>query len=131
MSAGRGVLVGAAFVGLFGTGVALAASLGVSSAKLTVSTYASSVPPTTCTLSAATADRYVNQASPLSNFGTASTLQVRSGLGSNRRAFVRFDLAPCSVPGNALVTSASLRLYMNSAPSSTPKHSPPTMGAFV
>lgn len=45
-----------AVAALLATGVALAATFGVSSTKLTTSTGASSVAPTTCTLSAADAD---------------------------------------------------------------------------
>lgn len=109
----------AVLVGVFGVGIAIAASLGVTSGRLTVSTGASSIAATTCSLNAATNDSYVSQASPTSNFGTATTMSVRSSLTANMRAFVHFNLASCSIPANALVTDASLKLFMNSAPTAS------------
>ncbi len=123
MALGRGLVVAAVFVGLFGTGVALAASLGVTSAKLTVSTYASSITPTTCTLNAASADSYVAQGSATTNFGTDTEMHVTSRSGSqNRRTFVRFDISPCAIPANSLITAASLKLFLSSAPSANRTH---------
>lgn len=91
-----------------GGGIAFGASLVLSSNRLTV--FAS------CTLRAATADTYVNQASPGSNFGTATTFFVRSQIGANRRAFIRFDLASCFIPATADVITARLSLHMSTAP---------------
>ncbi len=72
------------------TGVALAATLGVSLTKLTTSTGATSILPTTCTLSAADADSRVEQGNPNNNFGTSTELHVRSRSGSqNRHTFIR------------------------------------------
>lgn len=89
--------------------VALAASLGVSSARVTLFA--------TCTLRSSPADSDVDQSSPTSNFGTSSDLYVRSKSGNaNRRLFVRLDLSSCSIPAGATVTSASLGLFMTSAP---------------
>lgn len=102
------------------TGVAFAASLGLSSTKLTTSTGAASISTTTCTLTAADADSYVDQASAGTNFGTATTLNVQSRSGSrNRRAFVQFSLAFCSIPANALITVASLKLFLSTAPTAS------------
>jgi hypothetical protein len=89
-------------------GIAFAASLVLSSNRLTV--FAS------CTLRAATADTYVNQASTGTNYGTATTFFVRSQVGANRRAFVRFDLASCYIPATAEVITARLSLHMSTAP---------------
>jgi hypothetical protein len=108
-----------ALTSVFGVGVALAATLAVTSSTLTVSTGASSISVTTCSLNAAPNDTYASQSAPSSNFGTATTLNVRSSLTQNMRAFVQFDLAPCSIPANALVTGASLKLFLNSAPSAS------------
>jgi hypothetical protein len=92
--------------------VALAASLTVSSARLTL--YAS------CTLRTAPTDSDVDQSSPTSNFGTSSDLYVRSKSGNaNRRTFVTFTLSSCSIPSTATVTSATLGLYITSAPSTS------------
>ena len=116
----RLMVAGALLVALLGAGVAVAATLGVSSTKLTTSTAASSIAPTTCTLSAADADSYVDQASTGSSFGTATSFEVRSQSSSrNRRAFVQFSLAACSIPANALITAASLKLFMFTAPTAS------------
>lgn len=105
---------------VLGVGTAVAASLGVGSGDLTLSTYASSISASTCTLTAADADSYVNQASAASNFGTATTLDVRSASSSaNRRTLVQFLLSSCSIPANALVTSATLKLFMYTAPTAS------------
>ena len=109
--AGAGLLAA-----VFGVGVAVAATLGVSSAALTVSTGPSSVAATTCTLNAAPNDSYVSQASAASNFGPATTLNVRSSLAANMRTFVQFTLTSCSIPANALVTDAELKLFLSTAP---------------
>jgi hypothetical protein len=113
----RAIVLAAGAAGLAGAGVAVAAALGVSSARLTVHTYASSIPATSCTLNAADADSYVQQQMPWSNFGTAATMHVRSASGSgNRRSFVQLGLGPCSLPTNALIVTASLKLFMHAAP---------------
>ena len=101
------------------TGVALAATLGVSSTRLTTSTGAASIAATTCTLSAADRDSFVNEASAGTNSGTATTLDVRSSSAGDRRTFVSFSLASCSIPANSLITVASLKLFMNAAPTAT------------
>jgi hypothetical protein len=61
----------------------------------------------------AVADTYVNQASPTSNFGTATSAFVRSQSGANRRTLVRFNLP--ATPSGCSVTGATLRLYSTSA----------------
>ena len=106
-----------ALTAVLGAGTALAATLGISSGKLTVSTYASSIPASTCTLGGADADSYANQASAGSNFGSATNLDVRSASASaNRRTFAQFLLTACSIPANSLVTAATLKLYMYTVP---------------
>ena len=127
------VLGGAGLVLLLVTGVAVAATLGVSSTKLTTSTGASSIAPTTCTLSAADADSYVDQASTLSNFGTATSLEVRSqSLSRNRRTFIQLSLAACSIPANALITAANLKLFMFTAPTASRAYEAhPVTGAWT
>lgn len=97
------------------SGVALAASFSASAETLTVTTIAGGVPPQSCTLSAASADAHVDESSPTSNLGSATTLEVQSG-ASDRRGFARFELAGCSLPQGALVTSAALKLHLSSAP---------------
>jgi len=98
------------------SGAAMAATLAVTSEQVTVYTSVVSIPPTTCTLSAADTDSYVSETGLFTNFGTAANLDVRSALVSNKRALAQFGLAPCSIPANSLVTAASLELYMFAAP---------------
>jgi hypothetical protein len=112
----------AASVLLLGGGVALAASLGITSSRLTTSAILSAVPVTTCTIEPS-ADSYVDQASLQqgSNFGGVTALQVESSqslglISTNKRSFVRFDLSSCSIPSVAVVTSATFSIFLSTAP---------------
>ena len=104
---------------LLASTTALAASLSVTSAKLTAftKTYGS---PVTCTLSAA-ADAYVDHANQSTNYGSAVTLAVASATTAERRTFVRFELANCSpaIPATAIVQSATLQLTTAMAAAAT------------
>ncbi|MBD0328876.1 MAG: DNRLRE domain-containing protein [Thermoleophilia bacterium] len=95
-------------------GSAYAATLGVTSRQLTESSRA--VVVQTCTLSAATADSYTREDAGSSNFGTATTLDVRNLLAARRFSFVRFDLSSCAIPSGAWVESATLTLTVLAAP---------------
>lgn len=97
-------------------GVALAATVTVSSKTLTTLTVAGGVAAQTCTLTAPTADTHVDEAGPDNTFGSATTLEVGSG-PSDRRTLVQFDLASCSIPAGARVSSAALKLHLSTAPS--------------
>jgi hypothetical protein len=108
---------------LIGGGVALAASLGVTSSRLTTSTVLATVPTSNCTLEPS-GDSYVDQATLQqgSNFGGATTLQVESSqtlalVSTNKRSFVKFDLSTCGIPSVAVVTSATLSIFLSTAPS--------------
>ena len=112
-------LVGA-FAGTIGTAVAVAATVGLSSAKLTTYTAASTVALGTCTLSGSSADAYVDQSNAGTNFGAAASLHVRTQNGNkNKRTFVKHDLASCGIPASARVTTATLKLYLATAPAAT------------
>lgn len=111
------IAIGAAAMAAALAGAA-AATLPVESERLTVSSELGGVPLSTCTVGAA-ADSYVDELNGLANFGTASSLSVRSAALENRRAFVRFDLSGCGIPSNASVRSATLVLYLSSAPSTS------------
>jgi hypothetical protein len=107
---------------LLGSGVGLAASLAVTSNKLTTSTIVAAVPISTCTVTPS-ADSYVDQATLQqgSNFGGVTPLQVESSqtlalLPTNKRSFVKFDLSSCSIPAVAAVQSATLSVYLSTAP---------------
>lgn len=108
---------------LLGGAVGFAASLALTPKRLTVFTSASSVPISTCTLTSA-ADTYADQGSASSNFGTATTMRVRSAvtlllLQNNARTFVRFDLSACSIPTSARVLTAKMKLFLSTAPSAS------------
>jgi predicted outer membrane repeat protein len=70
--------------------------------------------PTTPQILSADRDSWVSQGSPTNNFGTDSTLKVKSQLGYNSRALVRFPL-PALPAGCTSVASATLRLDAASA----------------
>lgn len=102
-------------------GTAFAASLTVTSSKLTGWSSATSVvcTPSTATASA-DADSYADQDNASSNFGSSPILKVRAqlpvlGIGGNSRALVRFTLPP--TPDLCSVTLAKLRLYASSSDS--------------
>jgi hypothetical protein len=100
-------------------GATLAASIALTSARLTTlaKVYGS---PTTCTLGP-TADAYVYQLLASSNFGTATTLDVASTVATAKETFIRFDLSSCSpaIPTGAIVQSATVKLTVSSLALST------------
>jgi hypothetical protein len=96
---------------------AAAAGFPVSSTDLTVTARSETVPTQTCSLGA-TADTYTDEQNSLSNYGTTADVRVGAKPGQRKRAFVMFDLAPCAIAPGAVV-SASLRLTIGAAPSST------------
>lgn len=96
--------------------VAFAASLSVTSSRVTASSSSVTIGETTCTLTAS-ADAGLDRATQNSNYGSLTWLSVRSLSGTNmRRSLVRFDIASCGIPSNALIRSASLRLTVSSGP---------------
>lgn len=102
------------------TGIGYAAGLTLTPEKLTSVAEASTVPITTCSLTISNADTYADQASSTTNFGTATTMLVRSQSASrNRRSYVKFDVASCSIPSTAEVKTATLTLYMSAAPTAS------------
>ncbi|HEX2177014.1 MAG TPA: DNRLRE domain-containing protein [Nocardioidaceae bacterium] len=113
-----------AMVTAAGLTVASAASLPVGARQLSVDARSETVPLTTCSGQPA-ADTFTDQAIPATNNGTGAELRVASRTGAVKRAFLRFDLAGCSIPPDAVVRSAELSLYLWSAPSAAR-----TYGAF-
>jgi hypothetical protein len=74
-------------------------------------------PPPSCPIAGTqvltpSADTYVDQGSPRSNFGGRANLDVRSRLGSNARALVRFELP--AVPEGCTLTAATLSMRSTS-----------------
>lgn len=106
---------------LVGSSMAFAASLGVSTQRLTTVTKASTVPASTCNLANASEDTWVNEGNQTQVNGNATTLNVRSAL-SDRRAYVKFDHSSCSIPSSARITTATLRLRLSVAPPTSRTH---------
>lgn len=100
-----------------GMRVGLAAGLSVSSQALTA--YRTCTLTATPTTAAAVADASVRQASPTTNYGSATTDNIATGSTANRRLYVRFDLTQCqpAIPATAIVRLATLRLYASVLPS--------------
>ncbi len=97
-----------------------ATTLPTAQARLTTATVAATVPISTCTLTAS-ADTFADSAalSTGTNFGGATTLQVRSDALGNKRAFVAFDVAGCAIPSIARVLTGGLSLYLATAPTAS------------
>ena len=109
---------------------ALGASVGATSSAFSAQTSnggnvfeaAASFAPLTCTLTPS-ADTYAAQDDG-SQFGSATSLHVQSyetvflvlPTPRNRRSFVKFDLSSCSIPAAAEVVSATLSVFLSSAP---------------
>lgn len=83
-------------------------------------------PYRTCTVTATPStttsviDAPVQQGSPTSNFGTATTMRVSSSSGSgNQRVYIMFNLGGCNpaIPSTASVRLATLRLYVSTVAS--------------
>jgi hypothetical protein len=105
--------------GLASTGVAYAASLGLSSKKL--HTWSQTLTKGACNQTPATADdTWVQQASPNSvTGGTDTTLTIGGAAGSQDYAFLRFDLSGCALPTTAGADSAVLTLTVTAKSNDT------------
>jgi hypothetical protein len=119
----RSLVVVAVASAVLASGVGFAAALATTPKRLTVHAAADIVPVSTCTLRAE-ADTYADQGSSGSNFGAATTLHVRSAvtlilLADNKRSFVRFNVASCSIPATARITTARMKLFLSTAPAAS------------
>jgi hypothetical protein len=112
-------LVVAVFVGsLACTGVAYAASLGLGSNKLFA--WSQTLTKGTCNQTYTTEDdTYVDQNSPASNFGSATTLGITALASKQQYALIRFDLSGCSLPTTAGADSATLTVFVSTATTHT------------
>ena len=72
-------------------------------------------PPVTVTINAQADvfDTYLDQKNPLDNYGTTTTLGLRTGGGETKRALIYFKLP--TLPGGAVITSANLLVYVTNA----------------
>jgi hypothetical protein len=101
------------------TGVAYAANIGLSTAKLHA--WNQTLAKGTCNLTAAAADdTYVQQASPTSTLGgTDTNLTISGAAGAQDYAFIRFDLTSCNLPTTGGADSALLSLSVTSKSNDT------------
>lgn len=114
---GRSVAQAATLVLAVATGASVG---GASASSLSLASQAYTA-LRTCTVGAtpssttAVANSTVQQATPSSNSGTTTTVEVASANGANRRVHLRFDLSGCSptIPSSASVRAATLRLYIS------------------
>jgi hypothetical protein len=98
--------------------VGAAASLGVTTAKLTSST--KTLTHGSCTLGAsATSDSFADENAPTTTNGSATTLDIRQQNGRRRYTFVKFDTTSCNFPSGATVDSATLTMNQITAPGSS------------
>lgn len=101
---------------------ALAAPLSVTSSDLTVFRTCTLTP--TGSSSVAGVDAHIDQNSPGTNSGTATTMSVRSQSNRNRRIYLSFDLDACdpAIGASAGVMSATVRLFVTSLPGACRTH---------
>jgi len=103
----------AATVGV-SAGVAYAATLSVTSWHLWAGSQ--TLTKSTCTLQPSTTDTYVTQAAPGGSNGSAATMLVRSNTNGQDWTFVYFDLSSCAIPTTGGADTATLTLFITSAP---------------
>jgi hypothetical protein len=108
-----------AVAALSSTGVAYAASLGLSTAKLHA--WSQTLTKGTCNLSATAADdTYVQQANPNSTLGgTDANFTISGAAGAQDYAFIRFDLTSCNLPTTGGADSAQLSLTVTTKSNDT------------
>jgi hypothetical protein len=108
----------AATVGI-SAGVAYAATLSVGSWHLWAGSQ--TLTKATCTLTGTTSttDASVVQATPTTSNGTGTTMLVRSNSGSADWSFVRFDLSSCAIPTTGGADTATLTLFITTAPATS------------
>jgi hypothetical protein len=105
----------AATVGV-GAGAAYAATLSVGSWHLWAGSQ--TLTKGTCTLTGTTqtTDTEVVQANPNTANGSGTTMRVRSNNASQDWSFVSFDLSSCAIPTTGGADSATLKLFITTAP---------------
>lgn len=101
------------------TGVAYAATLTVSSWHLWAGSQ--TLTKSSCTVTGAQTDTYVDQNSANNSFGSAATLGVIPSGDSPKQqwTFVQFDLSTCNIPATGGADSATMSLYLSTAPTTS------------
>lgn len=99
-----------------GAGIGYAATLTVSSVHLWAG--AQSLTKSTCTLSGTThtTDTYVDENKPANQFGGGATMLVKPDADTQQWSFVRFDLSSCNIPTSGGADTATLSLFVKTAP---------------
>lgn len=94
-------------------------------------TITATAPPPNCTSATVkpSADSWIRQSTPSSNYGTGTTLKVDSKPNANARALVRYPLP--AVPTGCKVSSAKLRLYTATATSGRTLRATPLAAAWT
>ena len=119
LAAGRVLAVVLLFYPFAHASVGYASSLTVASTNLTV--YATCTLSGTTGASASVKDSYVDENAPTTTNGSAATMNSQSRNNRNRRSYISFDLTTCapSIPSSAIVTGATLRLWVTAVPVAT------------
>jgi hypothetical protein len=99
--------------------VAYAASLNVTSWRLWAGSQ--TLTKATCTVTGALVDTYVDQNSPTTGFGAAATMTLIPSGDTPKQAwvFVKFDLSSCNIPTTGGADSATLSLFLSTAPTTS------------
>jgi hypothetical protein len=99
--------------------VAYAATLNVTSWHLWAGSQ--TLTKATCTVTGALVDTYVDQNAATTGFGAAATLNlIPSGdTPKERWVFVKFDLTSCNIPTTGGADSATLSLFLSTAPTTS------------
>jgi Bacterial Ig domain len=66
-------------------------------------------------------DTFLDQNSPDKNNGIATTLSVNTRAGQVNRSLIKFSIGSASIPADAVITSATLRLYKTGSKTETVK----------
>ena len=99
-----------------GAGAAYAATLAVGSWHLWGG--GQTLTKGSCTVSPSV-DTYVDQNSTGSSFGSATTLPTNARNNKDQWTFVRFDLSGCNIPSTGGADSATLKLFLITAPNAS------------
>lgn len=119
MNGNRLVPLAVFVVGALGTGsVGIGFAAGLNAASQNLTSLRTCTVTATPLLTPAVADAAVQQALPVLNFGSGTSIDVTSASAANRRVYVRFDLSGCNpaIPSSANVRAATLRLSVTALP---------------
>jgi hypothetical protein len=103
-----------------GCGATFAGAAAVTLATGILATSSKPLSHATCTLTASSADTYVDEFTPATANGATTTISTSPRSARRRRIYINFDLATCptAIPSGAEVDSATLNLRTTVAPPS-------------